>query len=360
MFKNIYVFSPTGQATGGTELLQQLVYKLTRLGQNAYMHYTQPYENSKVQNIFEPRYHNPIAESIDDRAENLIIVSEACIYYLLSYKHIQKAVWWLSVDFYGGSFRLPCDFLHKCFYKLSDIIYQVYDKNWIHLTQSEYAYRYCLEERGINKSNIFNLSDYLSKDFIDQADKKSKGNRLNQVLYNPKKGIAFTQSLISRHPDITWIPIINMTSAQIAQLMSTSKLYIDFGNHPGKDRIPREAAICGCCVITGMRGAAANSVDIPISSKYKFQEKDDQFIIRKISYIFDNFEECSRDFDDYRTKIKQEETVFGSEINSVFIEMPPRIDKISLWKKIFRPYAKFIVYTMKFGPTLFGYDRERK
>jgi len=42
------------------------------------------------------------------------------------------------------------------------------------------------------------------------------------------------------------------------------KLYVDFGKHPGKDRMPREAAVHGCCIITGRRGAAGNPFDIPI------------------------------------------------------------------------------------------------
>lgn len=54
--------------------------------------------------------------------------------------------------------------------------------------------------------------------------------------------------------------------------MSKSKVYIDFGNHPGKDRIPREAAISGCIVITGKRGAAAFAEDVCIPETYKFDE----------------------------------------------------------------------------------------
>lgn len=29
--------------------------------------------------------------------------------------------------------------------------------------------------------------------------------------------------------------------------MRKAKVYIDFGFHPGKDRIPREAVMCGAC-----------------------------------------------------------------------------------------------------------------
>ena len=152
MYNKIYVFSPTTQATGGTELLQQLVYKLRVFGQNAVLFYSTKYQSSPVQKVFEPRYSNPFVDEIEDVENNLMIVSESSIYYLLKYHRIQKAVWWLSVDFYGGSFRLPTDVYHKIFYFLSDQIYSCFDKKWIHLVQSEYAYRYCFEERVVIRS----------------------------------------------------------------------------------------------------------------------------------------------------------------------------------------------------------------
>lgn len=69
-----------------------------------------------------------------------------------------------------------------------------------------------------------------------------------------KKGIKFTKKLIDKSIGIKWIPIENMTTQQVKSLLGNSKVYVDFGNHPGKDRFPREAAIMGCCVITGKRG----------------------------------------------------------------------------------------------------------
>jgi len=46
-------------------------------------------------------------------------------------------------------------------------------------------------------------------------------------------------------------------------------MYIDFGTHPGKDRIPREAALRNCIVLTNRNGAADNNVDVPIPNEYK-------------------------------------------------------------------------------------------
>ena len=66
-----------------------------------------------------------------------------------------------------------------------------------------------------------------------------------------------------------FIPIQGMSSIEVANLLESAKIYIDFGNHPGKDRLPREAVLSGCCIITNSKGSAKNSVDICISKKYK-------------------------------------------------------------------------------------------
>ena len=97
-------------------------------------------------------------------------------------------------------------------------------------------------------------------------------------------------------PDIEWRPIEKMTPAQVQELLAQAKIYIDFGNHPGRDRIPREAAISGCVVITGKRGAAANDIDINIPAEFKFDEKitKPQEVIEKIRAVFENFPAAKR------------------------------------------------------------------
>jgi hypothetical protein len=46
-------------------------------------------------------------------------------------------------------------------------------------------------------------------------------------------------------------------------------MYVDFGHHPGMDRIPREAAACGCLVLVGERGSASYFKDVPLTAEYK-------------------------------------------------------------------------------------------
>jgi hypothetical protein len=111
-----------------------------------------------------------------------------------------------------------------------------------------------------------------------------------------------------------------MTKEQIKKQLQSSKIYIDFGNHPGKDRFPREAAICGCCILTGKSGAAENDVDISIPSRYKFDDTIESIpiIVKQIEVILNNYELCINDFNSYVSRIKNEKALFEKQVSSIF------------------------------------------
>jgi hypothetical protein len=109
----------------------------------------------------------------------------------------------------------------------------------------------------------------------------------------------------------------------VIKTLQKAKVYIDFGNHPGKDRIPREAAILGCCVITGKRGSAAFFEDVPIPDEYKFEDKEKNIpkIIDKIKDCLENYEKRYEDFDYYREVIKNEPQKFIEDLRKIFIKV---------------------------------------
>ncbi|MCF0104812.1 MAG: hypothetical protein HUJ51_05465 [Eggerthellaceae bacterium] len=92
-------------------------------------------------------------------------------------------------------------------------------------------------------------------------------------MHNLRKWLEFIKQIIDRLSNHEWLALTELTTKELISKLLSSKPYIDFGNNPGKDRIPRKATICGCCVIAGLRGAASNNADIPIHNKYKFEVK---------------------------------------------------------------------------------------
>jgi hypothetical protein len=319
----IYVACPANVATGGPELLHQLVYKLNKFGINAYMYY---YYTIKGVNPVHPEYriyNNEYVDYIDDNSNNIIIVPEVKTELINKYKNIQKVIWWLSVDNYVKSVT-PQNIRDKIKRLIKLVLFNIKpykfdDNNVYHLVQSEYARQFLLSN-GIEENKIAYLSDYINPLFIQNA-RNSQIPKENIVAYNPKKGYEFTKKIIKNNKySFKFVPIVNMTRQQVAELLLRSKVYIDFRNHPGKDRIPREAAICNCCVIVGKRGSAKYHEDVPISEEFKF-DIDECYIndiLDKINDCMINYDDNIRKFEEYRKFILSEESRFEQDIRKIF------------------------------------------
>ena len=50
-------------------------------------------------------------------------------------------------------------------------------------------------------------------------------------------------------------------------------IYVEFGNNPGNDRLPREAACVGCIVLAKRAGGSAYFEDMPLDDRFKFNEQ---------------------------------------------------------------------------------------
>ena len=106
--------------------------------------------------------------------------------------------------------------------------------------------------------------------------------------------------------------------------MAKSKIYIDFGNHPGKDRIPREASASHCVVVTGKRGSAANQIDVPIPDDFKFDDSignDEKIIpqiVEKLRSILKNFRAEHDRQNSYRDEIYSQPDKAFQDVEKIF------------------------------------------
>ena len=339
IYKNtkIFVACPANVSTGGPELLHQLAYHLRKdLSIDAYMYYYNFDENkfkNPVHREYE-KYDNPFVtklNELEDNKKNIIIVPEIQegINLLQHFKNIRKGVWFLSVDNYYLS-KVYEKILFLDFNKLDLLSNKIeklaikfpYEKDLLlklpdfYLFQSHYAI-----DHFKNLEHKYYLSDYLNKDFLKIETDLS--NKEDIVAFNPKKGFSFTKKIISSAKDIKFVPLINMSRDEVIKTLQKAKVYIDFGNHPGKDRLPREAAILGCCIITGKRGSAAFFEDVSIPDEYKFEDREENIpkIVDKIKECFENYEERYKDFEHYREVIKNEPQRFVEDLKKIFVKV---------------------------------------
>ncbi|WP_270602131.1 hypothetical protein [Faecalimonas umbilicata] len=326
----IYIGCPPQYASGGPELLHQLCFLLNKRGYSAYMYYNckEVFDGDPVAERFK-HYHNPYKEKITDSAENIFIVPETLIDYLNDYQYIGKCVWWLGINHY----LLPTEL---CSHKYLRVIWhyilmglrikkpmtisELKKKNIYCWAQCWYAVSFLLN-KGLH--NVAYLSDYISEQFFENYNEnnfKAK-YRKNIVLYNPKRNTKYIEQIIKQAPDIKFVAIENMRPDEVKKLMSEAKVYIDFGSHPGKDRLPRESAIQGCCILTSTLGSANFFDDVPILSEYKYErkKKNISMIVQKIRMIFDNYDDEIGNFKGYRDYILHEKEVFEKDIDKLFI-----------------------------------------
>ena len=321
----IYIVSKGNYVSGGPETLHQAANLFVSMGQRVGMYYVQPHTNEIPERFSD--YNIEVVNQIVDSKENILIVPETQTYVFAKFKNIKKCIWWLSLENYLNAepiflvkWRMKANHwplimfpfvylgmiakgkIHRYRYHFED------GGEFYHTYNCEYAHRYIVDH-GVPEDRTLYLCGPLNQSFFDRAKKQCVQERDNIILYNPKKGKEFTQKLIEMAKEqglnADFHPIQNMTPNQIVELMSHSKVYMDFGNFPGPERIPREAVTMGCNIITSRNGAAANEIDVPIPNELKFEDKDENIplIINKLRDMLENYESYYFYYDAYRSKV---------------------------------------------------------
>lgn len=287
----IYINIPAQAIAGGVESLFQLADAINNVGGESIVLWDIPYSDP----VPAKYKHYNIQHSIDveDTPDNWVIYPEVWTEKLGTYSNMKKAIWWLSVDNNHGKFQ------------------EFSNSNITHFYQSFYALDF-LQKNGVEK--YLPLFDYIPENYIESTYDISL--KRNIVCYNPVKGLAITNQIKSLNPNVQFAPIVNMDENQIIELLKLSKIYIDFGHHPGRDRIPRESAILGNCIITNSKGAAGFYNDIPIDSRFKTSNVEE--IGTTILKCFENFETEINNFSLYRSSIKNQKEQLHNLVKQYF------------------------------------------
>ena len=345
-----YILAPADIDTGGPKDLHQLGYELKNLGKNVFMFYF-PNENKNPVHKNYRIYDLPYTHEIKDEKKNILIIPEInkTISISKKYRNIQKAIWWLSLDFFFVTkfydnfpkfirsiikipFNLICLFnkLTKNIFgnlslpKYLKLIYvnfpfknnlRIKDID-INLSQSEYQYE-VLKTKNIDS---FLLSDYIRDEYFKAEENISLEHKENIICYNPNKSSEFMSRIIRSNKDVKFVPLKGYSINELIEVLSKSKIYMDFGFHPGVDHLPREAAILKNCIITNKEGSAFYSNAVPINEEFKFYEtnKNLSAINNLIKKIFNNFDEELVKFENYRKKLKDQKKTFKKQVKDIF------------------------------------------
>ncbi|SES16294.1 hypothetical protein [Pedobacter rhizosphaerae] len=326
----IYIFCAPNFATGGPEALHQLGHQLIKMGINAKMYYYPiGSDNNDPVHPFYKKYQVPYVTSVENAEANFLILPETSpeLIFKKELSKINKVIWWLSVTNY---YKMLAPVIRRTKRKPSYWIRKLYDPiefaslekikemNIANIGHSYFSMDH-LKKAGIHP--IGQISDYMNQQFFNRVNEQVE--KEDMIIYNPVKNGEFLQKIIKKTPELNWVALQGLTPEEVASTMNRAKLYVDFGYHPGKERMPREACIMRCCMIIGREGSAAFDEDMPILDKYRFEKVDDNIkdIVQMINICLENYNDEIKNFVSYREALYMEEQKFEQAVKDVFVKV---------------------------------------
>jgi len=278
-YERVVIICPEA-ITGGPEALHQLGDSINRQGGHAVMAYRMGKNALRFDGdrllctprpgeAFRAHYapYSPITEEaipLGDRT--LVVYPEMYPLEALRYRQGPRAIWWLSVD---NALQYTPSLAYR-----SSARELFRDDSLLHFHQSCYARSYLLEQGA---RQVVPLYDYVERGYQlspTAAAAKAAANVARSVALFPRKGAELAQVFVDGAPNVTYRRIDGMTRAQVGEALAGTSVYIDFGHQPGKDRVPREAALAGNVVFLHEKGAGAHFGDYPVDRQYLFTPDD--------------------------------------------------------------------------------------
>lgn len=263
---SIYILALHGIATGGPEAAHQLSDALIEQGFDARMVYFKwedlaqgiPPEFPEYGPFAEEysSYKVNLARALPDEEGNVMVLPETALHLSFAFKRAKVLIWWLSVD---NAFNALSGL--RAGPQMSPNMNYLRRPNLYHASQSRYAERF-VEALGLNSLGM--LSDY-TVDLTQYATPLPMSERPKLVAFNaqphkvppPLIDLEAIGAEIKRiDPEIDLVAIGGLPRKAIADIFAHARVYVDLGNFPGKDRMPREAISMCCCALVANAGAA--------------------------------------------------------------------------------------------------------
>jgi hypothetical protein len=305
---------------------------LRELGQDAYLvPHPHTVHNDRVEQY--EVYDAPEAPAIIDAPENVVVYPETYVYEMSGVKLARRMCWWLSID---NSLTFMAERMwHRSQATPLEKARQVavpYARMWknrvnpgmlrkdrdvVHLVQSSYAWAFVATRFDVVPSLV---SDYTPNAEFQGALEVPRHRQL--VTYNPAKGGHIIEAVKAQCPSsIEWRPIVGMTRAEVVATLQSCGVYLDLGHHPGKDRMPREAALSGALSVVARRGSGAFFADVPVPWEHKITPGDGEVTAAAmLPRLIDNFDAEVAKQDGYRATILNERSRFKNEVEDVFVK----------------------------------------
>lgn len=331
-YKAIYVLYPRGLRTGGPEALHQLVDTLRGLGQDAYL--TPLPRSTRHERVAEYGHYDAPERAFVDAPDHALVAPETNIAQLRWAKKAARVCWWLSIDS-SPLFYAQRQSIYRTSLSLSERLEQgawvglevahrvgMRGRAWqdvFHLAQSHYAWNFLYSRLDVVPSLV---TDFTPSEQLDELARPPVTERGRTVAYNPKKGGWVVDELRHRGAPYDFVALEGMTRVEVLRTLCRSAVYLDAGHHPGKDRMPREAALAGALALVARRGAGANSLDVPIPWEHKISMTGDvaENAAQRLKEVFSDLADHKDRQSGYEPFVRGERQRFEREVSAFFVD----------------------------------------
>ena len=323
MNQKFLLVCPFGHQTGGPEAIHQLGELLRETEQDVSIIYIKQDEHysfraalnsvsagtvldlgDRSSGVCEDfiKYRVPIARFISVDQQYIVIIPEVLIDWLDVFQRSIQVLWWLSVD--HAFQKIPHTLLNHLRTKIQ-----------LHAYQSNYANRFL---KLMQFTPTISLSDYTHNEDqhtigpIDESEKGISISGLQKVVFN----VDIIASRLKRRFDCEIKVIRGMTQSATFECLRRSRLYIDLGSFPGKDRLPREAVIRGNHVLLLDVGAVASD-DFRLPNTHRVPISSIDSIDSFVEFAFNYYRVNEFHFHKFRSEVQQERIKLKSEVDQL-------------------------------------------
>lgn len=329
-FDRVWIYYPRGVRTGGPEALHQLCDSLREQGQEAFLvPWPKTLSSERVpayRTYNAPEVMRPKVGELD-----AVVLPESWSASTHQWRNATVFRWWLSVD-NSYPFRAEMTWRSRkvtltrrrsptlvaavaAELALRPATVHRY-RSHRHLAQSHYAADFV---RTRLREVAAPVSDYVT---VPLRDTPNVIKHRPVISFNAaKSGRQIERVQLQASQDIEWLPIGGMQPEEVAAALSRSHVHLDLGRQPGKDRMPREAALSGAITLIAGTGAGADPVDFPLPEEHRISLTGDLATnaAEVLAFVLDDLPGHHLRQRDFRLRLVQERAVFNAEVHSAFL-----------------------------------------
>jgi len=350
----IYIVAPARVYTGGPTALFQLCRELRANGIDTAMAFYGDVFMDPVHPNYK-KYHCSwiVLSSVKDDENSVLIAPETAVDKMHRFRKAKRIIYWLAVDNYVLSLYKPSKidfisyFIRNNLFDLHNIVnafatknIQVYynafaakyvkllidsgkisiPKADLHIAQSMYAKEFLLSH-SIDNDDIMLLREPLEEEFLDIANIVKRDTKSNVIAWNSRKAYPVALKLVNilRKHGYTVLELKNVGKEKMIKILLKSKVFIDVGIHPGRDRPPREAIALDNITIVNNHGGCYHYMDYMVPTEFKWNCYFDCDInynkhVEDIEHYLENYEYYIKRFQNAKQSVLSEPQVYKDDL----------------------------------------------